>query len=659
MYETKLKLMIHPKKFKRKPSSSEMGAIINNEITKHPRTLSVKSLAEELTRGKTITTGYLEAKSGRIRRQEEYWKSQQMVALDFDNERTIKDSNGKKIKVKDVTVTLEQALENEFIKKYAAFAYKTFSYTDSHPKFRVVFIFDKPLYNLQQCKNLILKLLELFPTADQQCKDGTRVFYGGTDLHVINYDNRLPTQITLWGDIKGLISIYPTKGSSLSETLNSDNLNVNNMYSNNKDKLNIIKSSSCNYLANNIELIKQLDINNLQKRIYQNLNKPYMQIILHNTHQVYDYLKKQDLKLFLGVNSNSVIDIFHDESSPSASIYQSETGSGHWMYRCHSTSSPFFGTILEVTQKLTKLKLSEVKNFLMKVYNIKIVENETQRQLREEIDAYKYILQSEVFPEMYPNVYKLFNRYGFFDDLYILLDLIKENLPANSDDPRLLFYHSIETLSKKFNKSTTNTGRRMNFFTFFRMIYKLDVSEVPRSILDIQRKNKFAKQHKYLNSTYEMKIYDYSFFAELDSLCKEWMSKGLTTKTMTYEGILRNFGREEADRVFPQDKGKEIPTLHEDIVRLIEKSTLNLIKLKGWATEKEVLEHVRLYFKGQKKLKEDLIKRCIGDMLDKYALERIQCTKQVKKEMNISEDQLSVSSFPKIIRKIERMEECI
>ncbi|MBD8004551.1 hypothetical protein [Bacillus norwichensis] len=651
-----LKLMLHPKEYKAKPNDAGR---ITNAIIHHPKQMKPEELASEIVSGKTFMCSYLDKNErGQVRRNESHWKSQQVVALDFDNESKVKNEDGKMVNVKDVTMTLEDALEDKFIKKNAAFIYTTFSHTKDHPKFRVVFIFDKPFYNLIQCKQAIEKLLDMYPMADQSCKDGSRLFYGGRELHIIDYNNRLKNNYTLWEDIKGLYLLYPTKGSSSSSsniTLNINNSNQLNNKPLNKPLNKPNKSTNTyqpikydNKLASNIQLIKQRNIHSLHKGINP---KP---ITLHNNNQVYDYLKKQDLKCFLGVHSNSIYDIFHDEDKPSGSIYKSEKGNGHWLYKCHSTSYPFAGTIIQIVEKLLNCSMVEAKDFLMKVYKVEIKENEAQKLLKEEIDAYKYILQSEELQDLYPSFYKLFSRYGYLDNLYILLDLVKENLPANSDDPRLLFYYSINTIAERFMRSPTNTSIRMNFFTFFKLIYKLSDKEVPKNLLTLHLNYQRQKNYKYRNNIYEMKLYSYDFFAELDKRCEDWNSKGLTTKTMNYEGILRNYGREEANRVFPQDQDKEIPELHKDVVSMLERTALNLINAKGWTTEKEIIEELKLYFKGQKKLKENLIKRCIGEMLVKYDLERISSNKKIKEEMGITEEQLSPASFPKLIRSASR-----
>ncbi|MFJ8264766.1 hypothetical protein [Peribacillus asahii] len=640
-----IKLMIDNKPYRTKPNS--VGAV-NNRIIHHPRTTTVEELAHEIVSGKTFMGSLIDNSGfGTPERKKEFWKSQQVVALDFDNEKYITDIYGKKQKVKDIQYTYEKALSDDFFNKYAAFIYKTFSCTKDHPKFRVVFVFNKPFYNLKSCESFISKLLELYPMADQSCSDGVRLFFGGSNLHVYDYSNRLPVEYPLDGYTKGKQYIYPTQGSrsSSSETVTSietykKNSNEANTYISNKSK-----SIHNNIYPKNIDYIKNRNIEALH-----NLIKP-VSITLYNNNQVCDYINEQDLRIFLGCG-NRLCDIFHDEEKPSASIFQSNKGNGQWLYKCHSMSSPFVGTIFQIIEKLLNIKFQEAKEFLMEVYKITIAENETQRRLKLEIDNYKYMLQSDIIEEVYPNFFKMFNQSGCMENLYILLDLVKENLPANGHDPRLLFYHSINTLSKKFRLSTSSTGVRMNFLTFFKMIWKLEDKDIPVEILKYHKKNKMENKYKYRSTTYELRTYTYDFFEEIDLMCKEWLGKGLTTRTMNYEGILRNYGQAEADRVFPQDKGKEIPELHEDIVHMIEQITMEIIYVKGWATEKEVLENVKLYFKGQKNLKESLMKMCIGDMLDKYGLERIPTNKKIKEELRITIEQLPTSSFPKIIRKI-------
>lgn len=179
--------------------------------------------------------------------------------------------------------------------------------------------------------------------ADPISNQGSRLFFGGTDLHIFNYKNTLPINPTLWLSIYGYNLLYLNQGSIPYKKDSHEIIKS-------KNKISVYKERT------NVELIKNLDAITLS-----NILNP-QPIELHNLTQINDYIKKQDLRKFLGVNSNSFHDLFHEEQSPSASVYKSNTGTGHWMYKCHSSSSPFCGTIFEVVERLTGLKRLDIKN---------------------------------------------------------------------------------------------------------------------------------------------------------------------------------------------------------------------------------------------------------------------------------------------------------
>lgn len=592
-----MKIMLDSQAFKSKPRTYE-NIVINNGMLKCPKDISLEKLAEEIIMGKTFTPAFFVEKKGGIKRQKPYWYSQQVVALDFDD-----------------GMSLEEACK--IFSEKAAFIYTTFSHTEEWHKFRVVFALDKPTYSFEAIEGLLNRLLMMYP-ADKQCKDCTRLFYGGKEIIELNYNNRI--KIT---DFDEEVSCRTKEGELLYP--------AKNLKQPKADKVPKVSLKSCSNknIAKNIELIRQKNLNELHRRINAEPK------VVHNNFEMMDYLKQQDLRLYLGIQgSGSFIDIFHDESNPSAGIFTSNKNNGHQLYKCHSDTFPFVGTIFHITQSLIGCSAAEVRKFLMDLYRIELVENEVQKGLRDDIDFYKELLQSEDLEEVYPNFYKLFSRYDYLQDLYVLLDLVKEHLPAG-DDPRLLFHHSIETIAKKFNRSTSATHTRINLFSFFKLVTKLESHEIPPHLLEIQQASKQKKKHKYRNSTYELPLRDYNFFSELDDMSRIWMEKGCTTDSVNYEGILRNFGLEEANRCFPQDKGRTITPLGEDVTSIITQNAMELIESFGYTSEQEILDNVMLYFKGQQKFKKKQFKICMGELIDGYDLERIRLNKELKDKLNI------------------------
>ena len=119
----------------------------------------------------------------------------QYIGLDFD--------------AGDRTSAIETLVKDKFILKYGAFVYTTMSHTPGCPRARVIFLLDQPI---MQAKNYTLAasaLLWLFGTADRQCKDAVRFFYGSPKCEFEYIDQVLPLEV-----VKKLIADYQATGQT-------------------------------------------------------------------------------------------------------------------------------------------------------------------------------------------------------------------------------------------------------------------------------------------------------------------------------------------------------------------------------------------------------------------------------------------------------------
>lgn len=191
----KIGVMLDDEMFSEKPNQFEVKGI-NYRITKGYAKLTLEELADAIVTGKTFMPGIMEARNGILRRAKDNRHSQQIVALDFDN-----------------GLTLTDALNDEFIRSNASFLYTTFSHTDVINKFRIVFVLDKVIFDYTEITQILEGLLGLYPQADGNCKDGSRIFYDGTTIHWFDKSNRVKTEQfikkSLWGDRKNNIYISP------------------------------------------------------------------------------------------------------------------------------------------------------------------------------------------------------------------------------------------------------------------------------------------------------------------------------------------------------------------------------------------------------------------------------------------------------------------
>ena len=365
------------KSYTSKPTGFEIG-VISKRIVEHPVEIDIKAFANEIVKGKTFTPASFKSKDGKQRRSNENWESQQILALDFDE-----------------GLTLEEACNDEFFLEKAAFLYTTFSHTKEQHKFRVVFVIDEPLTDYKELELIMEFLFERYPFADKACKDGSRLFFGGKEVKPFNYDNRLS------------VDEYINK-TPLQDIKSNLNMSVNTL-----SVLETPKLKNNFYLNNNVENIKNRNIQALQEALI-------IQPTTLSKNEVLDYLKKQDLREFLGIEGNSnFIDIFHDESNPSASIFKSSKDNGYWLYKCHSQSHPFSGTIEYVVQHLLDCTMDEAIAFLVQVYSIEIYESKAIKEYKGSIEDYKKLLVSEELKDVHPNFYKVYSSYGYLKDFYM------------------------------------------------------------------------------------------------------------------------------------------------------------------------------------------------------------------------------------------------
>lgn len=117
----------------------------------------------------------------------------QHIGLDFDTE--------------DERSTLATLAQDRFISKYGSFVHTTRSHTEEKPRARVVFLLDQPIYQGKNYALAATALIWLFGSADRQCKDCVRFFYGAQYQEQVPIGNVLPLEV-----VQRLIGQYQETG---------------------------------------------------------------------------------------------------------------------------------------------------------------------------------------------------------------------------------------------------------------------------------------------------------------------------------------------------------------------------------------------------------------------------------------------------------------
>jgi len=156
-----MKLSIHPD-IKGKPVQNERGYFIGDkQVNLGYGWMNIEAewndVFELITTDGYATSSELSSDN----RKDENYISRQLIMVDIDD-----------------GMTISQLLNNEFYNEYGAGFYTTARHTDTHHRFRIMFVTEEPVTDNQVMKKLIRGLLVVYNNGDISCKDASRLYYG-------------------------------------------------------------------------------------------------------------------------------------------------------------------------------------------------------------------------------------------------------------------------------------------------------------------------------------------------------------------------------------------------------------------------------------------------------------------------------------------------
>lgn len=620
--ENKIKCMYFEHKFNEKPQGKQCGWV-QKSLTQSD--ITIENLANALCQGASFKPGVLQGGM-----KADNWVQQQLFGLDFDNGTWIEDIYNKVLSL-DLT---------------PSFIYTTFSHSEKKHKFRMVFCNDTVITDSKIRDRLQATLMGVIGGIDEVCFNRDRLFFGGKGKVVLHpsYDSRINAKKVISSYWKEEYEQYISNAYPKSKKRKQKNMSA-------ADSKSKKETMICTY-RDNVDAISELNIPLLQGRLgitgdkgdtdrrkYSLLvspksqNEAYKNSFINGTYQfqseaeLYKYINSIDLYGYLGVPDGTFNCILptHEDSKPSANIYITDDGTQ--IYKCFGCNQS--RTIISITEQLAHCRRSEAINFIKKVFKIDYKPSEwveQQRQLM--IDSALY-LDSEEFKETFPQINKLI-RTRKTDIQKILIHMTKYVSDGLQLDGKPLFFSSLPNLMNVCERKNKNTmSQSVTLFALLNMLNKVELNCIPLNELNKAKHISAKYGFKKLVNFYQVEEYGFTTLENSEKIAGTLLANNVTLKGLSREYILRTFGVELADKVYPQFKYENrqgVSAKSDYMTGQLANVVLHTIQEQGYIFERDINVSGAI---GRQ------WKKSIQEILDTYGLKRVKLNNELKDRYEI------------------------
>ena len=349
---------------------------------------------------------------------------------------------------------------------------------------------------------------------------------------------------------------------------------------------------------------------------------------------------------FLGIpNGENICCIFHDDTNPSATVFQSGT-SGKWLYHCHSASCENLPTltIKTLVERIGSFT-SEVDSldFLKEALNVSITDNEWSRKQHATIDLIMEKIvgtDEQSFSALCPtsNGNIRYGKHLFIEVLIIAKASIQPTKYARNGD--VYFYLSMQKLMKTIKAGKEDRKRQwLKCFCYHKLLEAVPDSEAPKDLLaKVKRNSENKYKHASLFKVSSTTVDHLKDIVEPQGM--KWKQHHYTIPAVKYELFMRTEGAEVADRLYPQHYGGKVGNIkttgivanaraearHERIHEI----AADLLREQGYFTKNQLVERY-----GSKEWGEIQSAVSLPDICNAYGLIRRKAGKALKQRFSI------------------------
>lgn len=561
----------------------------------HDMNLTVEEMTNKWLSGYSILPARLQG----LKSNDVNWVSQQVFAVDFDNE------NGDKERVSEnYYVTPTNALD---MAKNAglspAFIYSTFSSSVDHNKFRMIFVLDSVVTDKRMHEELTKKLLSVFIkngyiVADTRCSEPSRIFYGGTEC--LYQDLAAVTQLTRVQAIG--ISNHP----GISKLRSKRDQQGRRMIDYIPESLmhssvicGVTTPAMSALISGDPMKLRECLLNGADSTIHKKENTG---TVCTNMNP-YVFVKQQPLERILGVPLNTPFRCImhgHVDTHPSATVQQLENGTyAYYCYSCYGQGSG--QSLIDMIIEATHCTAREALEFARIALDIPIY-NEHQLLCREHCERILDFIQSPhfrtgVWEPLYRhmNQKKILGHYRYYLE-QAAYNPISDALVGNGIP---IIYEAVRETEMRMKgknypyctgRDKDSVARKRNELAHLGLIVKSSNLDHPafKKAKEYQKRigNTYHKEFFFIPDLTE-EILEFALVQIRDT--KNW---GERSKFRTCAGVLTSRGEDAAKLIYAQDAKKELSKYQNDFLSFMWK-TVSQLTIKGWTTEEEIIEEIK------------------------------------------------------------------
>ena len=666
-------VLVYPDEMVNKQAAVAFMPKIKSTIMNYPQRMTIREIAATCGRNRHPFAPIIAQGKGTLCAKN--WVSQQIYALDFDND-DLNDEGKKCVAHKPYYLSPSEAVRrSKSMGHTPAFGYMTLSSRSNHERFRLVYVLDEPCTTKEEHDAVYAALAADFIIEDRclidtSCREQSRVFFGGTGTFSLSYRSVLSKkelvekgkQVLLDGLDKKATPTKPAlqanKLDKLIEALKHDTELIAKNRKTPYESLETPVFMRAERLSTNTPHKKEEYNNNIISSIYKNTlpscggqwSDPASPVMTRAPEDFVEFcLQNVPFEALFEVKVEQKFRCAlpeHEDVHPSASIFIGDDGVHR--YKCHGCGRHFniFSFIREVTgcSYVTAYRLVSI------IFGVPF-ETEWQAGCRDQISHYIILLGSEHFDKKYSILKKYLLRRRAMTDFVLLLNIMNSMVmdykAVNSQKP--MFCISLVRLQKEYGNfgrklSLDSLYEKIKMFAHLGLIEIIPDEQMPSRTLKVLRKCQRNNEREYRTSCYHIPLGSQQTLEHATEVILA--DKGGSVRAATIssrEGLTRTSGDIEAKKVFAQRQSEWQKKENEKLSAEVEKfyksyvsATRNLIKKKGWTTEREIIDRMHCLDK-KKRSQYSLI--CLPQLLREEQLQRVSFTKMIQNKYGIDKKQ--------------------